>query len=265
MKKDQELLEEIRQKYNLPLVDTAGVRYKTENRWASSKNHRAIIDVETGGLFGIQSDQYRLVRHEEGLVLMDEAIQKNPEFGQPEYNVDLYEGGRRAKVTARFPEVEFPVTNEPGDITNPTLEYFNSYDGGWSERVILGAYRLVCKNGLTVGKKFFMERVVHRGKRPQEFLMGLDKAMDNFSMQVGLWKEWSEKELSIGQLDSGLEPFAKKQREEILFDADNQNDLNNLSVWIFYNLLTACITHRVGSLNRQVALQESLRRATERW
>ncbi len=263
---DEDLLKQIREKYGLPEVEATDVAYLRELKWNQSNKHMALINPDSGKLFGIHSNNYRLAKHEEGMILLNNAIENNPEFGKPEWTVDLYDEGRKAKITAKFPEVEFPVTNKVGDIINPTLEYLNSYDGTWAEKVILGAYRLICKNGLTVGKKFFMERVIHVGQdRPNQFLTGLDKALDNFSMQVDLWKLWADKQLDPEQGELALEPFGKKQREEIMTEVRVEERQNNLSLWIFYNILTAYITHHVKSLNRRVALQSGLRKVTEEW
>lgn len=266
-RKGLELLGKLRDQYGLPLVKEMDVGYGKKSKWQVSEDHKAIVDVKTQKLFGIHSDGYRLVQHEEGIVLLQDAIKKNPEFGKAKYDVKLFDEGRRAKITARFPEVEFPVTKKPGDVTNPTLEYFNSYDGGWAEKVILGAYRLVCKNGLVVGKKFFTQSIVHKGESESDrFLEGIDQAMDNFSMQVGLWKEWANRKLSTDEINSGVSPFSKRQREEILTDVEVDNRLRaNMTTWIFYNLLTTFITHKVVSLRKQVKLQDALRRSVERW
>ena len=245
--------EEIREKYNLPVVETKKVAYGAGPKWDIATNHVAMIDSSNHRLFGIHSDLYRLARHEEGIALLDEAVSKNPEFGKPEYNVELYDEGRRMKAIARFPEVEIPVTKKTRDIVNPTIEYTNSYDGGWAEKLVLGAYRLVCSNGLIVGQKFLMARSVHAGEtRPEQFMMGVADALDNFSMQVGLWKQWADKKL---------------QREEVLKDVNITDDVGNtlISTWLFFNILTAYITHKVASLNRRVGLQESLRKSVSNW
>ena len=58
-----------------------------------------------------------------------------------------------------FPEILVEIQN--GDQVNLELQLLNSYDSTWPFIVLLGAFRLVCENGLVVGKKFFYLRKRH--------------------------------------------------------------------------------------------------------
>jgi integrase len=51
-----------------------------------------------------------------------------------------------------FPDITVEISS--GDDINPELQLFNSYDTTWPFIVILGAFRLICTNGLVIGKKF---------------------------------------------------------------------------------------------------------------
>ena len=220
----------------------------------------------TNKLLGLHSPQYRTVKHEEGIVLLEDAIIANPEFGEAEWSIEQYDDGRRARAIAKFTEVEYPITN--GDTVNPRVEYYNSYDGGWAEKFIFGAFRLVCANGLIVGERFLYEKVIHWGEeRPVDIQMLLKESMHRFSTQVDLWKQWADRELefSIDQYEQVVAPFGNKQRKEIAEEVDKENSKNALSLWTFFNVLTAFITHRIKSLQRQVALEEHLRRVSTSW
>jgi hypothetical protein len=264
--KDKDRLEVIRERFQLPIVEEVKVAYGTGPNWNISPKHKAIRDAKTGKLLGLHSPNYRTVKHEEGIVLLEDAIVTNPEFGEAEWAVEQYDDGRRARVVARFHEVEYPITN--GDVVNPRMEYYNSYDGGWAEKFIFGAFRLVCANGLIVGERFLFEKVIHWGEeRPVDIQMLLRESMHRFSTQVDLWKQWADRKLdfSIDQYEQAVAPFGIKQRKEIAEEVDKENSKNALSLWVFYNILTWYITHKIQSLQRKVSLENHLRGVTAGW
>jgi len=258
-----ERLEELRDTYNLPKVKAARVAFGDDEEWELA-DRLAVMDADSKKLFGIHSSDYRLVPHESGLALVEE-VAKNGErlFGPFKTDVEQYDEGRRMKATLTFFESDYLITkNGFEDKVNPTIEYYNSYDCVWAERLAFGAFRQVCSNGLVIGDKILQERVIHLGARPEDFFLDLEKSMEAFKGQTEQWTKWHGVIATDEHIEPALTAFSDKQRDEI-----NEEILaeKKLTLWLFYNVLTAMITHKVRSLQRRVVLNEHLRRVTRNW
>ena len=259
-----EKIEGIRIAHSLPKVEMRKLAYGDGPNWTLARK-KAVVGIGTDKLFGIHSDGYRLVPHEVGVHLVEEvALAHNHILGPYETDVALYDEGRRMRATLRFFETEYQVTQLNGqkDLINPTIEYFNSYDGGWAEKLIFGAFRLVCSNGMVVGKKLFHDRVIHVGERPVEFFMDLESSIKQYKDQTKVWKHWHTVEAELEHIEAVKVPFNYKQQD--LIDAEIETT-KKLTLWLLFNVITAVITHNIKSLQRQVILQNHLRQTTAAW
>jgi len=260
---DPDRLVALRQEHNLPEVGAKRVAFGDDDEWDLA-DRLAVVDVNTKKLFGIHSSDYRLVPHESGLALVEEVAHRGEKFFGPfRTEVEQYDDGRRMKATLTFHESEHVVTsNGFKDTVNPTINYFNSYDCMWAERLGFGAYRLVCSNGLIIGEKILSERVIHIGARPDDFFMNLEKAFEAFKGQTEVWTHWHDVKATDKYIEPALTAFNDNQQEEI----NNEiAETKNISLWLFYNIMTALITHKVRSLQRRVFLNNHLRRVTSSW
>lgn len=98
----------------------------------------------------------------------------------------------RHVVTFRVPEAQ------PGALA-PEIVLFNAHDGTCAYRLHAGIFRLVCENGLIVGKSVAALRVPHIGERVEEVLQGthaLAKRLPDVLDQIA---EWQGTLLSRGQ------------------------------------------------------------------
>lgn len=261
---NQERILEIRNIHNLPKVECRKIAFGDGAKWTLAPK-MAIAGVNNDKLFGIHSDGYRLVPHEVGIHLVEEvALAHKHLLGPFETDVALYDDGRRMRATLRFFETEHQITllNGQKDLINPTIDYFNSYDGGWAEKLMFGAYRLICSNGMVVGEKLFHDRVIHIGERPEEFFMDLESSIKQYKAQTGIWKHWHKVEAKQEQVDIVIEPFTNTIQDEMTAECAA---VKKLTLWLLFNVVTAAITHRIKSLQRQVILQNHLRRATAAW
>ncbi len=255
--------EDVRKILGLPLVQERSVLFgkDRDGNWTRSDRHKALVDAETDQLFAIHSDQYRTVPHEEGILAVTEVAEQNPEYGALEWTVRSKDNFRRMMATGRFPDVEVEV--RPGDSLNPTVEYLNSYDGSWGEKIMFGAFRLVCSNGMIVGERVLTQSVPHLGaERPEEFLVSFGKCLEQFSIQKEIWKGWVDRELSIAHVEDVVDSLklTGKDRDEVLGAADEGQDL-----WTYFNVITALITHRMKNLDRQVRSWNRLNALSREW
>lgn len=244
------------------------------------EGYKAVRNPETGHVFDITSEKYKLVRHEEVLDNVESTIKTKSPFGPWTRSVSLYQEGARMRTKYTFPETTVEV--QKGDFINPTIEVFNSYDRSMRHTVMLGAFRLVCTNGMVVGKKFMQFRKRHM---PDLYLEDVEAAlslgMDKLELQTSQWKTWAEKKLEREQLEKAIKKLDLNKKETklllneqesatqwsldrwiTLFDMGDsyEEERNEMTWWIFYNILTQFTTHRIESENRRLQLENNIRK-----
>jgi len=228
--------------------------------------YKAIIDFDTGKLFSIVSQDYKLIRHEEAIEQMEDAIQESPALGKYKVLTAFYNDGGRMRRKYIFPEVEVEI--KESDTVNPELHLYNSYDTAWPFIVLLGAFRFVCANGLVVGKKFLYLRKRHiYGLDQLNLQEQISTALERFELQTDQWKNWANRQLTVNTYKKVIETMklGKRAMEEIedRVDLESQGFADNgspiMSLWIFFNILTWYITHRAVSLNHRVEMEKRLR------
>ena len=248
----------------LPNVQPVNMAYGVIGEWHLS-DKIGVMNVETGKLLGMRSDKYRFVPHEVGLNFVEEMVIKHAAvLGDYDVNVALHNEGQRMKATFRFVDAKYEVRKD--DTVNPTVEYWNSYDGSWAEKLTFGAYRLVCKNGLLVGEKFATTRAIHVGERPEDFLLDIDKAVLNFEKQADLWKAWSDTVAKKKDIEGVLVAFPDATQEKIIAAIEALGKPESaVTIWELYNVLTQISTHETKSLQSRVNMEKTIAQVSESW
>jgi hypothetical protein len=210
-----------------------------------AKEHKAIVDLNTGRVFCITSKHYRLIRHETAIEQVENAISRKGDLGDYRAFTAFYNAGGRMQRTYRF--IEIGVEIAKGDMVNPELILLNSYDTAWPLMVLLGAFRIVCTNGLVVGQKFLHLRKRHIYEAGQiNVAEEVGTALMRFNQQARQWKGWTEKKLTPRVYSKVLETMrlrikGKEDVETRLFKQAERFDPDGfpiLSAWEFYNALT---------------------------
>lgn len=232
-------------------------------------DRQTLYEPETGRVWTpFLTDGYELIRHETVVNTVMAAAATLPEFGTIDPFVSLPRDGARCKLTLRFPDVQYDIrqgTGQPPDFVNPRIEAFNSYDTGWALKAMFGAFRLVCTNGLVIGRTFAKYRKEHhQGIDIEDIRTLIVEGMEAFSKQVDLWTVWANQKmtgpeierilnrvkLSEGQLKRLMEmPERADEAPETaprLVDLLNPRKPNR-NVWTVYNLLTQFATHETTS------------------
>ena len=233
-----------------------------------ANKYKAIVNFDTGKLFSIVSNDYRLIRHEEAIEQIEKAIFDVPGLGRYETFTEFYNDMGRMRRTYRFPEISVEISSR--DTVNLEIHLFNSYDTVWMFIVLLGAFRLICKNGLVVGKKFLHLRKRHVYELEQiNVQKEVSTALTRFKLQTKQWGKWADRQLTEKTYKKVIKTmkFGKKAMDEIedriYQDAEgfSNNGVPIMSVWLFFNTLTWYITHRTVSLNHRVDMEKRLRAA----
>lgn len=224
-------------------------------------DRKAIVRPDTGECLAVVSQQYRLVHNKEIASRADELIDTYfPEFGPYTLKNIVIGNGRRFFREYRFTDVRFAVS--PGDYINPTVRFGNSYDGSMGFQIDFGAFRLVCSNGLVVGKQFFRCRKLH--KQSLEIAKDFNElktAMERFSDQVGLWQGWVDHPVPEKEKTEIIEEMQFSQKhtemaENNFLEAEARNGM--VTRWVMFNILTSIITHKLKSEQHKQSLQARL-------
>jgi hypothetical protein len=258
----------------LTTVEVAGI---------TADNYKAVRNVETEQIYDIVSPKYKLVRHEKVLKNVEEVLEKNPDFGSYSKHVFLYKDGARMRTKYRFDDAQVVVKfRGKDDIMNPTLEVFNSYDRSCKHTVMLGAFRLVCTNGLVVGETFAKYRKRHMPdlylEDVQHALKGGFTALDTQRQQ---WQDWTSTPLLPEKFEKVEKKLDLNNKETTLLLEEPEMGTNAnlarwlalhemggkwekeaeeyMNMWIFYNILTQFTTHHIASEVRRQQLEDRIR------
>lgn len=248
-----------------PMVAEQPVFCGSKAKSWTADNHKAIVDLATGKVFSIVSQDYRLIRHEDAIEFIEGAIQKNPELGAYITTTSFYNDGGRMLHAFRFPGISVQI--DRGDSVSLELHLFNSYDMTWPVVVLLGAFRLVCANGLVIGKKYYQFRKRHVFRLEDIGLeANLERSIGRFTLQAKEWRKWAEIPMTMAVYDRVMRSMqfgvqAAGEIEERIWNENGypQGNAPLVTLWAFYNVLTWYITHRVASLNRRVEVENKLR------
>jgi hypothetical protein len=252
-----------------PNVGEMPISWGRDKDTRHADNHKAIVGLDTGKLYSIVSKDYRLIRHEDAITEVEQELSGTKGLGEYEVMTDFYNDGGRMRRTYRFKNVGVEVRKD--EVINPELHLFNSYDTKWPLVVSLGAFRVICTNGLVVG-----ERYLHLRKRHVYAIGQIDvrdeigTALVRFKRQAKQWRRWVGRMLPPGAYTRTLEAMklGTKARDvvegRVLDEAEDvdQEGFPIITAWGMYNVLTWYISHHAVSLNHRVDMEGRLRGAT---
>ena len=108
--------------------------------------YKAIVNPDTGKVFSIISNNYKLIRHEDAVQQIKSIINENNELGKHKTIIGFYNDGARMRAIFRF--YQKSVVIQMDDAVSPELHLYNSYDTTGPLIVLIRAFRYVCTNGL---------------------------------------------------------------------------------------------------------------------
>lgn len=229
-------------------MDTKQVEFEVTRdalftRYGLPVEKQALVRTDLNTVVGIVSPGYKIITHKEAL---DKSISVVEQFEDLKLkNVFTTKGGSR--MFAMFEsEKEYMVGNlETGKPDNIKLRLTltNSYDGALKYGFTIGAYRLVCQNGLRTGKDIFAVRQKHTaGLNVNAIMNSARKAVRYFNeTTIPTWQEMSKKEVNVD--------YVLKQLEENLPDrlfkevSETIAKKKNATLWELYNNFTYTLTH----------------------
>ena len=201
---------------------------------------QVILTEDHSRLFGVLSNKATVLHHKDAVEMIDQAMTEA--YGQqPKIDIHSYKQG--AQIKARFTLPEEPTVDLGGnDVSTFHVLMYNSYDRSLPFKLRVGAYRLICDNGMVIGEDIASVKGADLldGWSPEGVATKIKHMMKN-SMQIyDLWKHWQNLELSY--LD-GLEAVGTKLPKKAIGAIEARESEFPMTIWDYYNLITAWSTH----------------------
>lgn len=249
-----------------PVLEPMWYGRRPNNRVPETK---AIVDQNNGKVLSIVSDQYKIVRFEDVLVMVNDITSKIDGYGKIELVPRSFADGARFKIQLKFPEMQKSV-NRLDNIV-PKLDVFTSLDFKYKLMGRFGAFRLLCTNGMGVWELFKQFARKHLlSLQLNDLQSTISDGLAGFQQQVVEWKKWSETVIPL-EIYNGVWqslPFsdAEKVKIEVLPEVSSKLTLKaameqkELTVWGLNNILTQFATHNLRSEVRTIDLEPEIAR-----
>jgi len=243
-----------------PTAESKNVYWGREQHLVPDR--KAIVNPKTNECYAIVSDRYQLLPYD-NLFNATHEVLSDTDWGPFTEKYDILSGGRRAIGVFSFPETKFDVDGA-GDVA-PTVIVKGSYDMTWPVSIDFGGYRFVCSNGLVVGQSFVHYRKKHTvGLDMEAMKWTIRNGMDEFVRVVDTWRAWKALTTSPEQYEYIMTHMylADKHQEAIHEEIEVSSGIRlddikvkTLTYWMFYNIITQYITHKVTSTAMRADLQ----------
>lgn len=205
---------------------------------------KAVVRDDTGQVLGILSQNYTLLKHADVI----DAFRKALESYSFEERIQVAKDGAHLFATYKLNAIKVEV--RPDDLVSLQFVVKNSYDGSSTLQIMLGAYRLVCSNGMIVGKNFFNFSQKHVGGSNDIKIEKIRERIENliaqFNEVLPHLQEMSRTFATPGDdVDALFSKEAVKGMPAYLLEAAKEEYLRaeDRSVWGYYNALTFAISH----------------------
>lgn len=207
--------------------------------------HRvAIINKNTGQVIGIVGDNYSPILNTD---LLEQCIAILDKSKMP-FNVSeahLIRGGSKTVIEIDILGEQMLVNND--DPLMLKIYLINSFDGFSSARLIAGFIRLICENGMTIGKKEFALSYRHVGNASDLIVEDFKKYVTNkikeMSKFVARLKQIAfHDEAQVYRIIDGSGWIPDRYHKNLIMQIQNMQFLNG---WDLYNVFTYVITHEI--------------------
>jgi len=174
---------------------------------------------------------------------------------EPEIQVTSVKDGSR--IQARISLDAFSTIDLDGGNDKSKLQLLvsNNYSRAADFKLKLGAYRLVCGNGMVIGTTvagFNAKQLVDEGFNPTSLQSKVARIIDEAKFLHDLWSSWQGVSLSYDETIAIFDgKFSQTKLEEIL----NQT-LFPRSLWDIYNDFKAYSTHRSKTASSQMGTDD---------
>lgn len=229
---------------------------------------RAIINKDTGQVIGIVGKNYIPVSNKH-LLNHFRSIADQSKIKFQILNTHLIRGGSKTIIEILFPFLQFEV--QVGDKLQLKGFLINSFDGYSSAILEFGFFRLVCENGMVVGKKEMVISARHVGRVDEKLVEGFKLYIEEKEKEV---KAFAQKLIDLKfEKKRGFEIIeksrwiSKKYHRDLVEQYEKElADAESLDAWNLYNVFTYVITNKMQvNLETRMALYKKLNREIQNW
>ena len=208
---------------------------------------KGIVNPETEKLISVVGAGYKLEHNDEVFPKFEDAIRLSSlNTAGMTRDVSTSHGEGRTVVSYHFPEHR--VSIKDGDEMDLTLTVLNSYDMSWRFRSIMGAFRLLCANGLILGDPLAEYSGKHTASLDTDrAIKDLGIALEVYLQNADALKDYPEIAVTPIQIDSIFGALAKGSKTMLkmldeTFNNIYKEEMGN-TLWALYNTLTDWSTH----------------------
>ena len=228
----------MKNEYNFPVELTP---IKTNGVLIPKKS--AVYRADTKQPIGIVSNKYELLKHSIVIDSFRSCLKKT----EVDEKIEVLNNGANLFATYTMKKIKVEVTKE--DIVSLQFIVKNSYDGSNSLQISLGAFRLVCSNGMIIGKQFFSYSQRHIGSKNQTIdvnvlQQNITTLVDQFKDTLPIFRKMNRTKVST----DAKKLFDKESSNlpaYLLKEAEKQYAESKHNVWDYYNSLTSAISHNL--------------------
>lgn len=230
-------------KYNFP-VELTAIRTRYKGTAIAIPDRKAVLRTDTLIPLGIVSTKYELLKHADVINGFRDAL-KDQHYNE---TIKLAKNGAQLYATYSLPEHKVEVRKN--DVISLQFIVKNSYDGTNALHITLGAFRVVCTNGMIIGKKFFTFSQKHIGSEAGVVDSSVLKDKVNmiatqFAKTLPIMQDMAETPVTIDPDELFDHKKIKIPKYLLAFAAEEYRNAQDLSLWGFYNSLTYAITHHM--------------------
>ena len=210
-------------------------------------DHQAVIRLDTHQVLAVHGPGYNLITNREVFSAFDEALNDSVLDKEGMYWKDeLAYNGARSVRTYVFPAHSFRI-GRSDDVVDLRVQVINSYDGSSAFTTLVGGYRLICTNGLVIGKTFAHTYTKHtKGFDLGAILERINSAIDVYCNNARDWNRWSSRTISDAQATDVIRavPAVTERLADNLMEY-YQGEKRQLgpTLWALFNALTYWSSH----------------------
>jgi hypothetical protein len=207
---------------------------------------KAVVRTDTNDVLAVHKSNYKLLKNKDLFPVFEEAMkQSDIDMRGMMVSDQTSHGGARVLRTYRFPKHRVDVGRE--DNLDLQVILRNSYDGSWAFGFMMGAFRMVCSNGMIIGDKITDIKSKHtKNMTIDPYVNALNHSVAAYLEQAEQWRTWKGIEIHRRQVITLLEQMPNltdRIRDRVRSQFMNQRGEMGTNIWNLYNALTYWATH----------------------
>lgn len=155
-------------------------------------------------------------------------------------------GGRLCSKEYRFPAIRVQI-NETSEL-DFRICIVNGF-GGSSLRLLIGAWELLCSNGMVIGEYQGMYHRHTKGLRISDIAAQVENGIKAFYRNARTWRVWAKRAVrdeDVKDYFDSLPNLSQSRAERLFLHYLGESDRRGKTLWAVYATLTYFATHNEG-------------------